>query len=371
MTETTNSGTELIGYVPWGTHFCQFYETPKDMTDILVPYFKAGLEGNEYCLWVTAEPLDEKSAKKAIRKAMPDFDTYLEKGQIEIVPYDQWYLKDGLFDLQMVLGSWIDKLDHALKQGYDGLRVTSNTAWLEKKDWKSFTEYEEEINRVIGNYRMIAICTYSLDRCGAAEVIDVVSNHQFALIRRKGKWQLMESTEHKQARESLLRAEENFRRSLDDSPLGIRIVSADGKTLYANRAMMDIYGYDSIEELLATPIKKRYAPKSYAEHQIRKTKRQRGEYVPSEYEISIVRKNGEICHLEVFRKEVLWNSETQYQVLYHDITERKRAEETLKKNIKLLYDTGEMAEVGGWELDLSTKEVSWTEEVGRIHAVEP
>ena len=54
-----------------------------------------------------------------------------------------------------------------------------------------------------------------------------------------------------------------------------------------------------------------------------------------------------------------------------DITERKRADEALKKSAQLLRDTGEMAKVGGWELDLSSKEVSWTEETCRIHGVEP
>jgi PAS domain-containing protein len=262
LTEKRNSGISLIGYIPWGTHFCQFYETPEDLTGILVPYFKAGLEGNECCIWVTAEPLGEESAREAMRKAMPDFDRYLEKGQIEIVSHDRWYLKGGTFDMQRVLNSWIDKLEHALEHGYDGVRVTGNTAWLEKRDWKSFTEYEEKLNSVIGNYRMMAICTYSLDRCGAAEVIDVVDNHQFALIRRRGKWQLMESTERKRVEEVLRRTEENFRRSLDDSPLGIRIVNADGETVYTNRAMLDLYGYHSLEELNSTPTKKHYVPKS-------------------------------------------------------------------------------------------------------------
>ena len=330
--DNRKSGIDIRGDVPGGTHFCQFYETPKDLTDILVPYFKAGLEGNEFCMWVTAEPLVEEHAREAMRKAMPDFDRYLEKGQIEIVPHDQWYLKGGVFDLQKVLNGWIDKLDHALKRGYDGLRVTGNTAWLEKNDWKSFTEYEEKLNSVIGSYRMIAICTYSLDRCCAAEIIDVVSNHQFALVRRQDQWQLMESTEHKQAEEALRRTEENFRRSLDDSPLGIRIVTADGELLYANKAILDIYGYSSIEELKTVPVKERYTPESYAEHQLRKEKRRRGEYVPSDYEISIVRNNGEIHHLEVFRKEVLWNGETQFQVLYHDITERKQTEQKLRES---------------------------------------
>ncbi|MDP3003764.1 MAG: PAS domain S-box protein [Bacteroidales bacterium] len=136
--------------------------------------------------------------------------------------------------------------------------------------------------------------------------------------------------------EALRRAEENFRRTLDDSPLGVRIVSAEGETIYANRAILDIYGYDSIEEIRTTPIKNRYTPESYAEFQIRYDKRRQGEESPSEYEICIVKKNGEVRRLQVFRKEVLWNNERQYQVLYHDITEHKRAEETLAQEQYLM-----------------------------------
>lgn len=210
------TGIDIIGDVPWGTHFCQFYQNKEDLVDILLPYFKAGLENNECCLWITSQPLSEKEAKKAMRKAVPDFDRYLKKGQIEIIPHTEWYVKDGAFNLQRVLDAWINKLKQALAKGYDGLRLTDNTAWLEKKDWRSFTDYEKEINNVIGNYRMMAICTYSLDRCGAAELIDVVRNHQFALIRREGKWELMESYERKQAEETLHQSEFKYRSLFDN-----------------------------------------------------------------------------------------------------------------------------------------------------------
>ncbi|MFA5820085.1 MAG: PAS domain-containing sensor histidine kinase [Bacteroidales bacterium] len=140
----------------------------------------------------------------------------------------------------------------------------------------------------------------------------------------------------KAALEALRRAEDNFRRTLDDSPFGVRIVTAEGETIYTNRAILDIYGYDSIEEIRTTPIKNRYTPESYAEFQIRYDKRRQGEESPSEYEISIVKKNGEVRRLQVFRKEVLWNDERQYQVLYRDITERKRAEEEIKLKNELL-----------------------------------
>jgi len=46
---------------------------------------------------------------------------------------------------------------------------------------------------------MIAICTYSLGKCGASEVIDVVSNHECAFIKREGKWEIIESAKRKRA----------------------------------------------------------------------------------------------------------------------------------------------------------------------------
>lgn len=141
-------------------------------------------------------------------------------------------------------------------------------------------------------------------------------------------------TERKQTEEALRRAEENFRRSLDDSPLGVRIVTTEGETIYANRAILDIYGYDGIDELRATPVIKRYTPESFAEFQIRREKRKRGDSAPSEYEIRIIGKDGEIRHLQVFRKKILWDGERQFQVIYHDITERKSAEEALHASLR-------------------------------------
>jgi PAS domain S-box-containing protein len=143
-------------------------------------------------------------------------------------------------------------------------------------------------------------------------------------------------TERKLIENSLRKSEENFRHSLDNSPLGVRISTLKGETIYANKAILNIYGYDSIDELKNTPLAKRYTPQSHAEFQIRKEKRLRGEFGPSEYEINIVRKNGEVRHVYVFRKEIFWNGKKQSQVIYQDITERRKAEEKLKETMESL-----------------------------------
>jgi PAS domain S-box-containing protein len=145
-----------------------------------------------------------------------------------------------------------------------------------------------------------------------------------------------EITKRKQIENALRKSEENFRRSLDDSPLGVRISTIEGKTLYANRAILDIYGYEGVEELENTPLQERYTHESYAEFQIRKKKRLEGKVGPSEYEVKIVRKDGEIRHLYVFRKEIFWNGNKQSQVIYQDITLRRQAEEKLNETLESL-----------------------------------
>lgn len=194
---------EVVGNVPWGTHFCQFYRTKEDLIDILVPYFKAGLEDNEFCMWITAEPLNAEDAHKALQKTVKNLDDYIKKGQIEILDYNQWYTKQGHFDSDKLLRGWTEKEQNALRKGFDGFRFTGNTCWLKKRDWEKFAHYEEAANSVIARYRMLAVCTYSLDDCNPSEIIDVVSNHQFALIKQEGKWKTIQSSEHKKADEAL------------------------------------------------------------------------------------------------------------------------------------------------------------------------
>ncbi|MFA5819245.1 MAG: ATP-binding protein [Bacteroidales bacterium] len=125
------------------------------------------------------------------------------------------------------------------------------------------------------------------------------------------------------ANEAILQSEENFRRSISESPMGIRIVSTDGKTIYANKAFLAIFELNSLEEFTSTPVINRYTSESYAQHQERKENRKNGHDV-FDYEISIVCKNAEIRHIKVSRKEVLWNGIKHYQVINFDITEQKK-----------------------------------------------
>jgi C4-dicarboxylate-specific signal transduction histidine kinase len=209
-TAMRKTGVDVVGDVPWGTHFCLFYETKVDLLETLVSYCKAGLENQEFCLWVVAEPLSEEDARQALERTVPDLDRYLADQSIEIVTARDWYLQGGTLDLNRVIRGWNEKLARASDRGYAGVRVTGDTAWLEKKDWKDFCEYEESLNQAIAGQRLAVLCTYPLAACGAAEILDVVRTHQFAVTKRRGCWEVIETAGHKQAKAEIKRLNEEL-----------------------------------------------------------------------------------------------------------------------------------------------------------------
>ncbi len=62
---------------------------------------------------------------------------------------------------------------------------------------------------------------------------------------------------------------------------------------------------------------------------------------------------------------------TGFMAIELDITERKRAEAALRHHQDFLTQTGRIGRVGGWELDLATKRLTWTDETCRIHGLTP
>jgi C4-dicarboxylate-specific signal transduction histidine kinase len=171
-----------------------------------------------------------EEAIDALKDALPDLDRYLADSSIEIVSARDWYLQGGTFDLKRVTGRWHEKLARASARGYAGVRVTGDTAWLAKKDWKDFCEYEEGLNDAVANQRLAVLCTYPLAACGATEILDVVRTHQFALARRHGSWDVIETAGLKLAKAEIKRLNEELEQ---------RVVERTSQLMLASEALRE------------------------------------------------------------------------------------------------------------------------------------
>jgi PAS domain S-box-containing protein len=206
------TGIDFVGDVPWGTHFCHFFETKDDLLATLLPYFKAGLEQSEFCLWLVAEPTTTGDAIGALRRAIPDLARYEAHGSIEIRQGREWYQSAGALDLKGLIGAWDKKLTQALDRGFPGMRVNGSPGELQRKDWRDFSEYEEKFSEWISDKRMVASCSYPLATAGAAEVLDVARTHSFALAKRHGIWEVVETPELREAKANIQQLNDELQR---------------------------------------------------------------------------------------------------------------------------------------------------------------
>jgi len=180
------SGITAIGDVSWGTHLCHFYKEKNDLLDILVPYFRQGLQNNEFCMWVVSDPLTVDEAKNALCRENPGLD--IDSGRMTVLSQDQWYTRGGNFRADRVLKAWTAQEKKARAKGFSGIRASGITAWVDKTNWDAFIDYEEKSNNIISSLKIIAVCSYPVSVRSAQEIIDASRVHQGTIIKKAGKW---------------------------------------------------------------------------------------------------------------------------------------------------------------------------------------
>ena len=140
---------------------------------------------------------------------------------------------------------------------------------------------------------------------------------------------LQRALEKRAAARSLRESEARFRSLAESTATAIFVYSGE-KFIYVNRATEELSGY-SAQELLAMNFWDVVHPDFREVVRQRGLARQSGEQVPPRYEFKIVRKDGEERWVDFTAGRIEWQSQPATIGTAFDITERKQAEESLRR----------------------------------------
>jgi len=352
-----------------------------------------------------------EEATSALRKALPDLDRHMAEGSIEVVGHDEWFIEGRAFDLHRVVNRFKEKVDEATARGYAGMRVNGSPAWMRKEDGKELLEFEGEVDRLFPNERIIASCTYPLAGSGAADLLDVTRTHQFAIARRHSNWELIETPELKQAKAEIKRLNEGLEQRVVERTRELAVANEKLRTEIAERnqieealresesrlrlaldaARMGCFDWDMVSgKIIWSSVHANLFgldPNSF-----------RGTY--QEFDERVHPEDREALNAMVARARdertfysheyrIIWPDGTVHWVagqgqffydptgkpvrmsgLVLDITERKWAEENLRKSEAQLAEAQQLAQLGSWSRELATNVVTWSDEIFRIFGMD-
>ncbi|MEX0683515.1 MAG: EAL domain-containing protein [Dehalococcoidia bacterium] len=136
-------------------------------------------------------------------------------------------------------------------------------------------------------------------------------------------------TERRRAEEALRDSETQYRTLVEGASDHILILQ-NGKTVYRNPAYERLIGYSSTETA-GRSFLEFVAPEDRAIVEEKYRKRLRGEPATEQYEVHIMTRDGGRALMEVKPRVIQYHGEPATMVLMRDITERRQAEETIRR----------------------------------------
>jgi PAS domain S-box-containing protein len=183
--------------------------------------------------------------------------------------------------------------------------------------------------------------------------------------------QIGQFIERTRGEEALRESEAKIRRLVDANIIGIFIWDFDGRILEANEAFLHIVGYDH-EDLVAGRVRwTDLTPPEWRDRDAQLIQEHRVAGTLQPFEKEYFRKDGSRVPV-LIGVATFEGSEHQGVAFVIDLTERKRAEEALRRSEAWLAQAQRLSHIGTWVMNGTTRRfLYWSDESYRIWGLDP
>ncbi|HEX4684562.1 MAG TPA: MEDS domain-containing protein [Gemmatimonadaceae bacterium] len=166
-------------------HICAFFDSRHEEYEILVPYYKEGIELDEQVINIVDSHRHNDHCRRLAAQGI-DVKAATEDGRLAVLTAEETYIKGGRFGAQRMY----DMLQGALADAErSGRRVRTSGVM----DWalhgaagvEELMEYESKVNFLVPKYDCTLLCVYDINEINGRMMMEILSTHPYIIHNRR------------------------------------------------------------------------------------------------------------------------------------------------------------------------------------------
>jgi hypothetical protein len=168
-----------------GAHACHFFDSFGQQKEVVLPFFKDGLENGEYCLYVTHDQSVDDWCFEFQAFGI-DVQAEVERGSLAIITGDQWHDGGAFNSIVKAREAW--QMFEAKLADFSGVRIAGDASWALEPALRAdqLCHWEATANLIYEGEAIRAICQYNLQKHAPAALHSALRTHRLAILDGRG-----------------------------------------------------------------------------------------------------------------------------------------------------------------------------------------
>lgn len=174
----------LCGETLYGPrHICAFFDSREEQYDVLMPYFKEGLDNKEEVITILESHTHHDHCCR-LSDAGISVEKKLENGQLKVLASEDTYLQGNSFAADRMYNMLEQVLIDAQEGPYGTVRTCGDMEWALKNlpGTDELMEYEARVNLLTPKYECTLLCVYDINRFSGRAIADVLASHSHVIL---------------------------------------------------------------------------------------------------------------------------------------------------------------------------------------------